>query len=211
MIDLQLVKTTFGAPDERVAASLFMKRYPLLQDVVQRLIGSGEQLPIALEEYELTLTKKAIELTPKTKPKPREQKTYLTAVVTEHMIPLIIELQSHISSHVLISHAMYPLFEMYYCQKLDTVAEKEALHEAIKLIQDVFATHGYESAKTFEVNLITHPLTSKRVLLRNVCCLAYLVKGSHCRVCPKLSETEREKLLKTPKRNKRKECNVVSR
>ena len=200
MIDLQLVKTTFGAPDERVAASLFMKRYPLLKDVVQRLIVSGEQLPIALEEYALTLTKKAVELTPKTKSKPREQQTYLTAVVTEHMIPLVIELQSHVSSHILISHVMYPLFEMYYCQEANTVAEKEALHDAITLIQTVFAKHGFESAKTFEINLIMHPLTNKRVLLRNACCLAYLVKGSSCRVCPKLSEKEREVLLKTSKK-----------
>ncbi|MGE8078717.1 siderophore-iron reductase FhuF [Peribacillus loiseleuriae] len=204
---LEIVGSRIQAPNDKVTASLFVKRYAFLSVIYLYAMSAwNEKLSISYENVSIetddneTLWLPSFRLaTLKTETfeedRDKWRKNCLESLFKEHFLPLIdcLARTTKVSKLILWENIAVYIYWLY-----ETVLVEEGVQEAIKnRAQDDFQFIVFQDSADMFGNDLKNPLTryyneriyieelGKEVRPRKTCCLSYLtINKQRCQTCP---------------------------
>ncbi|MFX3624722.1 MAG: hypothetical protein ACE3JP_11895 [Ectobacillus sp.] len=205
--ELQEIGRMFQAPDAKVAASLFVKRYCAYIAVLEAMSRRNMKVELPLQSISFICTETQVAiytLAPSVEECMNANRTLwrdrvIARIFREHVGVIIDALakETRLASSIMWSHVAFYVHVMYrkWIQEALSESERERLIEDFHYLCEAPAhLFGRDEGNPFQVSFckVQHPAQGEEVLLRRTCCLNYKAgtKGA-CYTCPRLTETER--------------------
>lgn len=202
---LLAIRDVFQAPDLKVTASLFIKRYCAYIGILEGMSRRNIGLSLSLSDLSFVCSETTVAVyTPvfPVKECPREERgiwreRFLTGLFRDHVAIMIDALarETKLSASIMWGHVAFYVHVMY--RKWIQEEKNEAVRERLVAdFQYLLAAppelFGSQINNPLQMSFCKMKTADKEILLRRTCCLNYKAgtKGA-CYTCPRLTEQER--------------------
>ncbi|UOY93521.1 hypothetical protein MUG87_05195 [Ectobacillus sp. JY-23] len=208
-LNMTALQHAMQTPDEKVAASLFIKRYNAYIGVLESMSKRQVVLDLSLDNMHFAVANRTIVTYTPLKEQARKdtmtwQEAYLTSLFRDHLGVMIEAFAKHtgLSKTIMWGHVAFYVHAMYrkWIETETSPIVKQTLVNDFNYLQrahsNVFGIQSNPLCLTF----CTMNVGQEEILLRRTCCLNYKTDAKRpCYTCPRIGEKQRLEIYQSVK------------